>query len=269
MKPEPGTISAKAGGTAYTVAGSGEPVVLIHGVGMARAIWAPQVQALAREFRVISYDMLGHGDSDVPPEGVTLAQYAEQLAGLLDHLALSAANVVGHSMGALVALEFALAYPQRTLRVAALNAVFRRTPEQRAAVLSRADALASTGLASTIAPTLERWFGDPPPAHLQEAAAETARLLGAVNPTGYARTYRLFATSDRAHAGRLAELAMPALFFTGEHDLNSSPEMSRAMAQLAPRGRVEVLEGARHMMNVTHPARVNASLRSFLSGEAA
>jgi pimeloyl-ACP methyl ester carboxylesterase len=61
---------------------------------------------------VIVYDMLGHGDSALPAADVTLRDYADQLAGLLNHLGI-AANVVGHSMGALVALEFALAHPER------------------------------------------------------------------------------------------------------------------------------------------------------------
>jgi pimeloyl-ACP methyl ester carboxylesterase len=236
---------------------------------MAREIWAPQAEALAREYRVVCIDMLGHGGSDTPPPEVVLADYARELAGVLDHLDIAAANVVGHSMGALVALEFALRYPQRTPRVAALNAVFRRTPEQRAAVVARAEALAREGVGSTIAPTLERWFGDPVPAALKQAADQTARLLRDVDATGYARTYRLFATSDEVHADRLPALAVPALFLTGEYDLNSSPAMSRAMAQLAPRGRAEVIADARHMMNVTHPQQVTAALRAFLAGQPA
>jgi len=269
MKPDAFAHPCRAGATAYSVAGAGEPVVLVHGVGMAHAIWAPQAEDLARDRLVVAYDMLGHGGSDTPPEGVTLADYAAQLAALLDHLGIRAANVVGHSMGALVALEFALAYPDRVLRVAALNAVFQRSAEQRAAVLARAESLRHTGVASTLAPTLERWFGSPVPPSLVQPAALVERLLREVDPTGYARTYRLFASSDSVHASRLPRLAVPVLFLTGEEDLNSSPAMSRAMAQLAPRARVEVIPQARHMMSVTHPARVNASLRAFLDGEPA
>ncbi|NML47556.1 alpha/beta fold hydrolase [Ramlibacter sp. G-1-2-2] len=266
MKPEE-TRTGKAGPTAYTVQGRGEPVVLVHGVGMARAVWAQQAEALARECQVVSYDMLGHGSSDVPPEGVTLADYARQLEALLDHLGIAQANVVGHSMGALVALEFALACPERTLRVAAVNAVFQRTPEQRAAVQARAAALGQEGAAATIAPTLERWFGNPVPAPLRESADLVGRLLREVNPVGYARTYELFASSDRIHEERLAGLAMPALFLTGELDANSSPAMSQAMARLAPRAQAVVLPRARHMMNVTHPLEVNGALRNFLAGK--
>ena len=86
----------------------------------------------------------------------------------------------------------------------------------------------------------------------------------AVDPVGYARTYRLFASSDDAHVGRLTQLTVPALFLTGECDPNSSPAMSFAMAATAPRGRAEIIANERHMMNVTEPARVNERLLAFL-----
>ncbi len=268
MKGDLPVRSGKAGPTAFTVQGQGEPVVLVHGVGMAREIWAPQAAALAQRHQVVSYDLLGHGDSELPPEGVTLQDYAGQLADLLDHLGIAAASVVGHSMGALVALEFALAQPARTLRVAALNAVFERTPEQRAAVEARAAALREGGPAASVAATLERWFGDPVPAQLRGAAEQVGRLLRDVQPLGYARTYALFAQSDRVHSQRLAQLQVPALFMTGAHDPNSSPAMARAMARRVPGARLEILADARHMMTVTDPERVNALLSAFLSGSA-
>ncbi len=267
MTPDPlvaSKRSGKAGPTAYSVSGQGDAVVLVHGVGMARDIWMPQVAQLSRRFQVVTYDMLGHGGSDLPPEGVTLGAYADQLRALLDHLGIDRADVVGHSMGALVATEFALTHPARTRSLAALNAVFQRTSEQRAAVESRAALLRTAGLAGTVAPTLQRWFGDPVPAELQEAAALTERLLRSVDPVGYARTYALFARSDRVHADRLPALSPPALFMTADGDLNSSPSMSRGMAALAPRGRDHVIQGARHMMTVTHPRAVNDALIWFL-----
>ena len=144
--------------TAFSVTGQGTPIVLIHGVGMRQQVWAPQVRDLGRDFKVITYDMLGHGQSDVPPEGVQLTCYAEQLLALLDHLGIQRAHVIGHSMGALIALEFALNYPQRCLRVAALNAVFCRTPEQSEAVIQRASSLVTSGILAGLDATLARRF---------------------------------------------------------------------------------------------------------------
>ncbi|MDQ0346038.1 alpha/beta fold hydrolase [Ancylobacter vacuolatus] len=240
------------------------PVVLIHGVGMGSEVWAPQIAALAAGHDVIALDMPGHGGSSLPPEEARLSDYAGQVIALLDALAIPSAVLVGHSMGALVALETALSHPARVRAVAALNAVFCRTPEQRAIVTARAGALDAEGRAASHAAAVQRWFGDPVPPELEASAAQVAALLAAGDPVGYARTYALFAASDAAHRDRLSSLARPALFMTADGDGNSTPAMSQAMAALAPQGRAEVLEGARHMMTLTHPDAVNAHLLAFL-----
>jgi pimeloyl-ACP methyl ester carboxylesterase len=251
-------------GTAYSVYGRGEPVVLIHGVGMRQGAWEPQVQALSTAHQVLVYDMLGHGGSVLPPPEAQLSDYTTQLAELLNHLDLDAANVAGHSMGALVALEFALRYPARTLRVAALNAVYQRSPAERAAVMERAHLLGQGAAQATASAAIDRWFGAPVPPHLRESAEMVAAFLAQAHPVGYARTYQLFATSDQAHGGRLARLRMPTLYATGEQDANSSPAMSRAMARATPGAALEIVPEARHMMNLTAPGPVNEALRHWL-----
>jgi pimeloyl-ACP methyl ester carboxylesterase len=271
--PRPAAARGEIAGTSYSVhaprSGAGRAsVVLIHGVGMNQSVWAPQIDPLtAANYQVVVYDMFGHGASALPPVKPTLDDYAAQLEQLLDSLGIGPAHVAGHSMGALVALEFALTRASRTLSVAALNAVYDRSPAQREAVMSRAatlgDAPADTAANAGVDATLKRWFGDPVPAHLTQATQAVRHLLLSVDPVGYARTYRLFACSDDVHVGRLASLAVPALFLTGECDLNSSPEMSHAMAAAAPFGQADVLAGARHMMNVSHPAEVSARLHAF------
>lgn len=260
-------IALAPNGTAWHRAGTGPALVLIHGVGLSGAVWGPQVADFARDHSVVTYDMLGHGNSALPPEHPRLADYAAQLATLLDHLGIARAAIVGHSMGALVALEFALSHPERVSRLVALNAVYCRTPEQRAAVEARAAALDGAGPAVAVAGAVARWFGDPVPEAMRPAAAQVSRMLTETNPLGYARSYGVFATSDRAHATALPRLAVPALFLTGEFDPNSTPSMSRAMAAAAPRGVAEILAGERHMMALLNPTLVNARLRAFLDAE--
>ncbi|AXL53872.1 hydrolase [Paraburkholderia caffeinilytica] len=270
MRPELASGCGEALGTSYSVYAprseeARATVVLIHGVGMNQSVWSPQIGALSTRYQVIVYDMLGHGDSVLPSAAPTLDEYAAQLKLLLDAMRIERAHVVGHSMGALVALEFALTHPQRTLSVVALNAVYDRTPAQREAVMTRAATLGDAPLDTGVDATLSRWFGDPVPGHLTQAAQAVRGLLLSVDPVGYARTYRLFASSDDAHVGRLASLAVPALFLTGECDPNSSPAMSRAMAAVAPFGRAEIIANERHMMNVTDPEGVNERLLGFLA----
>lgn len=251
------------GVTRYSRAGRGRPIVLLHGLGMRASIWSPQVEALARDYDVVTFDMLGHGGSSLPPEDAVLSDYSDQLLSLLDGLGIAAAHIVGHSMGALISLEFALAHPERVLSIAALNGVYCRSPEQRAAALRRAAALATEGNLASPDDTLARWFGDPVPAALAPHAETTRAMLQTVNPAGYARTYGVFASADAQHHGRLERLAVPALFMTGEFDPNSTPGMSHAMAAAAPCGRCEILAGERHMMTLTAAALVTERLRSF------
>lgn len=249
---------------AYTRTGHGSPVVLIHGVGLQGAIWGPQVEALRGDHDVIAVNMPGHGGSSRPPADATLAHYADAILALLDALEIGRAHVVGHSMGALVAVEFALAHPERVAGLVAMNAVFCRAPEQRAAIEARLAALGDGPARPDWSGTIGRWFGDPVPPSLEAAAARTRAFLCEIDPVGYRRTYRLFARSDAEHRERLPRLAVPALFFTGEHDPNSTPSMSEAMAAVAPRGRAIVLPGERHMMALTDPDRTNRVLREFI-----
>jgi pimeloyl-ACP methyl ester carboxylesterase len=251
-------------GTTYRAEGEGEPIVFVHGVGMNKDVWAPQLTAFASTHRVVAYDMLGHGSSPLPPPEPRLSDYADQLRRLLDALGIKRANIVGHSMGSLVAVAFAMAHPERVLRLVALNAVYDRTPEQRAAIEARASTLAKEGMGATLDGTLARWFGEKE-GPVAEKVQQVRTWLEAVDPIGYARTYGLFATSDDAFIGKLERLAMPALFLTGEHDLNSSPEMSRRMAAIAPNGEARVVPGERHIMSFTSPEMINPILREFLS----
>ena len=244
--------------------GRGSPLVLIHGVGLRSDVWTPQIEAVSARHDVVAMDLPGHGGSSLPPEDACLADYSGAVLALLDGLGIAQAHVVGHSMGALVALDFALDHPSRVISVTAMNAVFRRSPEQSCAVMARLGAVDGTPGPHDWSGTLARWFGDPVPDALRAAASRVGGLLGRVDPVGYARTYRLFATSDAAHRDRLPGLVPPALFLTGEGDLNSSPDMSRAMAALAPRGRVEVVASERHMMAVTAPADVTRRLTAFI-----
>ena len=249
----------------YRRSGRGPAVTLIHGVGLKGSIWAPQIAALESDHEVIAVDMPGHGASSPPPEAPRLIDYAEAVRAVLDTLGVEMANLVGHSMGALVALEFALAYPERTHSVVAMNAVFCRTSEQRAAIFARVEELDGGTRLPNWSGTLLRWFGDPVPPHLTQAAASTETLLANADPVGYARTYRLFAEGDADHGARLADLAVPALFLTGADDPNSTPAMSAAMARLAPQGRLVTLPQTRHMMALTHADAVNRELRNFLA----
>ncbi len=250
-------------GTAYRASGHGDPLILVHGVGLCKDVWEPQIAAFQDTHQVIAYDMFGHGGSRLAAADAGLEHFVAQLADLLDALQIESAHIAGHSMGALVALGFALAHPHRVRRLAAINAVYDRSPEQRASVLERAAEIERVGPQSAASRAIARWFGDEPDAAAIPAVERVRTWLRDADPVGYAKAYRIFATGDHAHVGRLPTLSMPVLYLTGDLDPNSTPEMSRRMASETPKGRAMSLPDERHMMCLVSAEKVNPVLREF------
>ena len=253
------TLLLSDGGTASAIeVGSGEPLLLIHGVGMNAHAWEPQIADLSQGFRVIAVDMPGHGQSAPLPRGAALKDYVAWAARVIEALALGTVNVAGHSMGALIATGLAVDYPELVRRVAVLNGVHRRTPAARAAVEARASEIAA-GEFDTEAP-LNRWFGPDDAA----VRAQVSNWLRAVNPAGYAAAYGAFARGDDVYADQWDRVTCPALVLTGDGDANSTVEMTCLMAAAAPRGRAVVIKGHRHMVNLTAPEQVTRAMQDWL-----
>lgn len=251
-------------GAAYLETGAGEPLLLIHGVGMRLEAWGPQITALCDTHRVIAIDMPGHGESERIASDAKLDAFVAWLAAVIDELGLDSVNVAGHSMGALIAGGIAATQPHRVRRVALLNGVYRRSPDARAAVLARAAEI-SGGQIDYDGPLL-RWFGEDN--QRTDAYRLTRSWLSDVDPQGYATAYSAFAEGDALYADWWPSVRCPALFLTGADDPNSTSAMAMAMADATPHGYFRLIENERHMVNLTAPVAVNAILREWLAREA-
>ncbi|MBY6069154.1 alpha/beta hydrolase [Leisingera aquaemixtae] len=258
-------LSEPYGAVTCLRAGRGDPVVLIHGVGMQSAAWGPQIEALSLTHQVIALDMPGHGGSAPLPEGAELPDYVAWLHAVLQALDLGPVSLAGHSMGALIAGGYAVCHPENVARVALLNGVFRRSAGARAAVEARAAEIRAGSF--DLETPLARWFGSSPAD--QQARAQVGEWLSGVNLAGYAAAYSAFARGDSTYADGFGGIRCPLLALTGDGDPNSTPDMAQMMAAAAQQGRAVVIEGHRHMVNLTAPAEVNAALRAWLNTEGA
>lgn len=244
-------------GLSAIVAGTGRPVLLLHGVGLRAEAWGAQIKALRDTHHVIAPDMPGHGQTPCNAQCKVLDDYVQAVVPLL-HMLDEPALVIGHSMGAMIALELASSAPECVRAVAALNAIFERSDGAKAAVRARAASLDGNTLPDPT-PTLERWFGTGQSSQ-RSACNDWLRMA---DPLGYKQAYTAFAHADGPSRQALNRLKCPALFATGALEPNSTPDMSRMMADLAPQGRVLVVDRAAHMMPITHPADVNSALSAF------
>ncbi|WP_299950387.1 alpha/beta hydrolase [uncultured Ruegeria sp.] len=253
-----GSVAYQEAGLSH--AGKDAPLVLIHGVGMQSAAWKPQVEMFSKTHHVIALDMPGHGGSDQIRLGSELPVFLDWLLAALDGMRLDRVNLVGHSMGALIAGGFAVRNPERVARVALLNGVFCRDGAASKSVIERAE-LIGTGAFDLETP-LQRWFGDTPMD--QAARDDVASWLSAVDINGYATAYGAFARGDALYSDEFGQITCPLLALTGDGDPNSTPAMSQAMANAASRGKAVIIENHRHMVNLTAPDAVNAALEAWL-----
>ena len=251
-------------GTAFKSYGDQpSPLIFIHGVGMRGDVWSPQVEYFSNDYQVITYDFLGHGESHLPPEEPVLDDYVEQLNNLLKHLNLSLISLVGHSMGALISVAFALKHPDKVKALVPINIAFNRSEEAQKGVLNRANQILQTNKILNIEQTLERWFKNKTSADDLKKIDKIRNWLANTSPQGYGRTYRLFALSDKVFLNKLSRLRPPVLYLTGDEDPNSTPAMSQQMAEETPNGSSNSLTGEAHMMSYIAANKVNPIIEQF------
>jgi len=250
--------------TAYDIYGAGAPVILIHGLGLNRAMWQWQLPALSSRFQVVCYDLLGHGDSPKPAGPYTMEQMVAQLDDLMVDLDISRAALVGFSLGGLINRAFALAYPRKTTALVILNSAHARTAAQRDSIELRVRQAKESGPAATVDAALERWFSKDFARRNPVLLKQVRQWVVANDASVYPDLYRLLAEGDKGLETQISAIDCPTLIVTGEEDHGNSPEMTRQMAALMPNARAEVLPGLRHMALAEDPATINGLLVEFL-----
>ncbi|MFJ5717538.1 alpha/beta fold hydrolase [Neobacillus sp. NPDC093127] len=252
----------------YEETGNGEPLILIHGVGLDHHMWEKQVKGLSKQYRVICYDMLGHGGSDHPPGPYSLSHYVAQLAGLLLQLQIDTCHLVGFSMGGMVAQAFALEFPEKIKTLTILNAVANRTAEQRKAILLRVEEVKQSGAVSTIEPAIQRWFNPDFLAANESFVKGIRKRLQTNNPHSYLAAYTLFATADQELWPKLSTIKLPTLIITGEQDVGSTPEMSKCMHLQIEQSELLIFPNMKHMLPAEDAISLNQAIDRFIKKNA-
>lgn len=260
-------MSAKApDGTVFELTGPAEApvVVLIHGLGLNRACWQWTIPALQGDYRLLTYDLYGHGQTVVPPQAPDLSLFSRQLGALLDHCGIDRATIAGFSLGGMIARRFAQDFPDRTRTLVILNSCHRRDAAAQKAVFDRVEQARTEGAGATVDAALARWFTEDFQA-ANPAIMARVRSWVIANPKDiYHTIYRVFAESVEEIVAPDPPLKCPALVITGDEDHGNSPEMAHAIAAEIPGTEVVVLPGLRHMALAEDPDAVNRPLRRFL-----
>jgi pimeloyl-ACP methyl ester carboxylesterase len=249
---------------AYDEAGSGVPVVLLHGFPFNRTLWREQVEALKGSHRVITPDLRGHGETPVTTEPATMEEMARDVTALLDELQIGRPVLGGLSMGGYVALAFHRLFPRRVR--ALLLADTRPQADTEEGKLAREET-ARRALAEGMAPVadamLPKLLAHTTHMKQPEAVERVREMILATKPEGAAAALRGMA-ARRDQTSYLASILQPTLIIVGGEDQLTPPADSEVLRREIRGSRLEVIEGAGHVSNVERPAEFNAALTKFL-----
>jgi pimeloyl-ACP methyl ester carboxylesterase len=263
----------------YQTSGSGPAVILVHAFTANAAFWYLTIAPwLARDFQVITYDLRGHGKSDMPSSGYTSADMAEDLHGLMTHLGLAGAHLVGHSFGGEIALQYAAKHPGRVRSVTLADARVRSL-QPRQPLIERPrwnlirEKLKELGVTRQghRPEDTDRLFGQLTRAYVQDMETFGPFGLGSWRRRDVERLVRLACstTADadlRSDAGltrvRLGQIQAPTLAIYGARSgfLTTLHGLQGAM----PQCRTVVVPGVGHFLPVVRPGIFVGHVRDFV-----
>jgi len=230
-------------------------VVLANSLGANRGMWDPQVPALAERYRVVTYDMRGHGASPAPAGPYTLDDLVDDLVALLDRVGAERAHVAGLSLGGMVGLRLAAREPARVHRLAVLCTSAKTDPQ---GFLDRAAAVRANGTAPIAPAVVSRWLTPPYAAEHPDLVARLEAMIVGCDDEGYAACAEVVAGIDLRDD--LARITAPTLVIGGGEDQALPPEHQRAIAERIPGAELQILSPGAHLVNLEQPLQVTGLL---------
>ena len=237
-------------------------LALVHSLALDRSVWDGVVERLRDHAEILTYDCLGHGQSERRAGPYTAESFARDLAALMDDIGWTSAAVAGCSMGGCVALAFGGLYPERTAALGLIDTTAWYGEDAPAKFQERADAAREKGMRALVDFQLTRWFSDayrvanPPEAQRAletfvandvECYASTCGLLGHVDVRRYLRGFR-----------------MPVAIVVGEEDYATPVAMAQHLHAEIPQSTLTILPRARHLTPIEHPDSIAAELLALL-----
>jgi len=255
----------------YDTGGSGGPtLVFVHGIGGARTVWIPVLERLPESWRLVAYDYRGGGESEEDAQSagrpLSVAQWASDLEALLDERGVTGPLVVvGHSLGATIALQFALDRPGRADAIVLVGAEAALC-RLGAVMQERARSIAETGVDGWVKGP---WRAAPPfsrrtQAERPEIIDEYSTMLYQTGAERYIRAVDAIAASPD-FSDRLSEITVPVLVLIGGEDDRTTPEVGWALANGLPAGRGVELPEVGHTLSYEAPERVAEEIERFVA----
>ncbi|EPF73929.1 3-oxoadipate enol-lactonase [Acinetobacter rudis] len=234
-------------------------IVLSNSLGTDQQMWQAQVEVLAQNYQVITYDTRGHGQSEVIAAS-SLKNLAEDVIDILDQLQLKHVHFCGISMGGITALYLGIHHAERFLSITVANSGAKIWTTE--GWNSRADDVSANGLTDIVASTHTRWFSDHFDYQNSAVAQRTIQSLATTSAAGYAESCRALAHADLRE--ELQQISIPTLIIAGQNDPVTTIADAQLMQQKIPLSELVVLD-ASHLSNIEQADKFTQALSQFIA----
>ena len=243
----------------YEVTGKeGAPwLVLSHSLACSVRMWDPQVEAFKGRFRILNYDMRGHGATSAPQGPYTLDMLADDVLGLMKHLKIEKAAYCGLSIGGMIGQTIAIRGGGPFAKMVFADTTHTQPPEAVKQWEERIKVAQTQGMKPLVASTMERWFT--PAFRESPPAKKIAKLIEDTPVAGYVGCGQAIMKLNTT--ARLKEIRLPVLAIAGEAD--PSAPGTKYIGENVPGAKLVMIPQAAHIANVEQPAKFNQALKEF------
>tara|TARA_Y100001970_G_C14082890_1_gene775713 strand:+ start:178 stop:954 length:777 start_codon:yes stop_codon:yes gene_type:complete len=238
------------------------PIVFIHGVGLDRKMWSPQISYF-KNYSTLTYDLLGHGKSRFNKEKIKMDDYVDQLSSLIDSLKIDKLHLVGFSIGSLIALNFAANFQKKLNSLTLIATTYKRSEKQRQEVIDRVNLAKLNKPISQLA--LKRWFTDGYIKKNPNVYEEFMKILTKTdeNQKNFIKAYELFAYYKDENE-IIKKINTKTLVMTGSIDPGSTPEMSKKLSNDLNNSSYIEINNAKHLCSIECADDVNINIKKFI-----
>ena len=237
------------------------PIVFIHGVGLNKEIWEPQINFF-KDYNTLAYDLLGHGKTPSNKSELSFEDFSEQLLNLIDELNFDKIHLVGFSLGALIARHFSFKHNDRLKSLLIHASIYKRTEEQKRVVKNRFEVAKTEKPASKHA-ALRRWLSEDFIKKKPEIYKKIYSILEKNNPADFLKCYEIF-VNYADDDNMLKKINVDTLITTGENDLGSTPEMSKNLSKVIQGSKLVEIKGGKHLCGIECANDVNITFKKFI-----
>ena len=236
------------------------PTIFIHGVGLDNSMWIPQKTFFSNQ-SVIFYDILNHGKSQKGFSELNFQKFSKQLEDLVNYLNVKNFNLVGFSIGALIAQHYTAKNYKKVNKLVLIGSVYKRTKEQIKTVKNRfKNALNEESITID---SINRWFTKPYLKDNPKVFDFFFKLLEKKKNSDFLPAYKVFVESDSKKLD-FSNFTMPTLIMTGEQEIGSTPKMSKDLQKEINNSSLCIIKKAKHGVTVEKSEKVNKQILNFL-----